>query len=212
MKNIAIAAGFVLVTGIGANAADLIIDQPLMAPVETAWVKSPFYVQLLGGATLGNKISYYDYGSFDKDDSMEAGYAIDGAIGVTVWDSLSVEADLFHSRRLFEGEDKYGVATTSFMGNLKYDFALNDTFGVYVGGGLGYIWAHEGGDYDSEWDYNGFGYQLMAGVTAKLSANISAVAEYRYQATFGQLDDPENHPYSIELGTSSVLAGLKISF
>lgn len=190
MKKIALAAAALLATVASAQAAD-----------------PGFYVQFLGGASLPGVLEYDRDGEFD----MDAGRALSGAVGYTVMDGLSLELDVLHSARTMSKYD-YDVATTSLMGNVKYTVSLNDTFSVYGAVGVGYIFTEETDNFiDVDYDGDGFGYQLIAGVGAAVTETVTVIGEYRHQNTF---DGSYSSDYddSISVPTNALLVGVKIGF
>lgn len=209
MRKFAIAGGLVLAGVMSAHGADLIVeDAP--APVDTSFVNSSMYVQLLGGAVLAGDEVYYDEGDYDGTNKFDAGYAIAGAVGVVVMDGLSVEADAMYTKREYYTGPGHALSTASIMGNLKYTVPLNDMFSVYGAAGLGFI------GYDLENitpdAYSGLGYQLIAGVGAKLSDSITAIAEFRHQNTFDRALNPDDSDLAASIPTNTVLVGIKLGF
>lgn len=204
MKKLTFAIAAFALSVAGAHAADLIVDEPaaVVDPVATG-----FYAQLVGGAALPGVIDYSSSGEYD----MDAGWGLGGTLGVTVMDGLSVELDVLHLSRTMSDYDYYDVATTSVMGNLKYTIDLNDTFSIYGAAGLGYIFVTETDD-DSGDTYHGggLGYQLIAGVGAKVAENISVIGEYRFQNTFSGSE--QDYGQSVDTPTSAILAGIKLGF
>ena len=203
-----IAGGLVLASAVGVQAADLIIDEA-PAPMDTSLVNSSIYVQLLGGVTLEGDVDfYYDDGYyFNGTETFDAGFAVAGTIGVVVMDGLSVEADAMYTSR---DNDYDSFTSASLMGNLKYTVPLNDMFSIYGAAGLGVIgYTLETKD---TYNYGGLGYQLIAGVGAKLTDNITAIAEYRYQNTFDVAPWSEDDYYGIQAPTGTVLVGVKLAF
>ncbi|WP_421759344.1 outer membrane protein [Devosia sp.] len=210
MRKFAIAGGLVLAGAMSAHAADLIVDDAA-APMDTSLVNSSIYVQLLGGAVLSGDVDfYYDDDQYLGTSAFEAGYAIAGTVGVVVMDGLSVEADAMYTKRDYESSSDYNVSSASIMGNLKYTVPLNDMFSVYGAAGLGFI-GYQFPDSTPD-SYGGLGYQLIAGVGAKLTDNITAIAEYRYQNTFDLAPDSDDYDYGIQAPTSTVLVGVKLGF
>lgn len=204
MRKFAIASGLVLAGAMSANAADLIVDEA-PATMDTSFVNSSIYVQLVGGVALAGDNEFDYLGSYALTDDTEAGFAVAGTVGVVVLDGVSLEADVMYTKRAvnqFDGD----ASSLSLMANAKYTFDINETFSLYGAAGVGHI-SYEYGDAK----YNGIGYQLIAGVGAKLTDSISAVAEYRYQNTFEHAEQ-EDGDYALNGPTSSVLAGLKFSF
>jgi opacity protein-like surface antigen len=204
MKKLTIAIAAVALGVAGAQAADLIVDEPAVVadPVVTG-----FYAQLVGGAALPGVIDYSSSGEYD----MDAGWGIGGTLGVTVMDGLSVELDVLHLSRTMSLYDYYDVATTSVMGNLKYTVDLNDTFSIYGAAGLGYIFVTETDDSnDATYHGGGFGYQLIAGVGAKVAENITVIGEYRFQNTFNGSE--QDYGQTVDTPTSAVLVGAKLAF
>ena len=162
---------------------------------------------MLGGVALPGEVQYYDDG--DPQDAYDtlAGYAVAGTLGVVVMDGLSVEADAFYSRREEDNVDLYIYETASLMANVKGTVALNDTFSVYGAAGVGMIWA-----VNDAFEYSGLGYQLIAGVSAKFTDNVSGVLEARYQDGFSPLVDSNDDASGFSVPVAAVLAGVKFSF
>lgn len=210
MRSLMIAGAVVLAGAVGVHAADLIVDEA-PAVSDTGFVNSSMYVQLLGGAVQNLAVDYYTAGAADGSADTEFGYAIAGTVGVVVMDGLSIEGDVLHTSRDAADFDSNYYATTSVMANLKYTVDLNDTFSVYGAVGVGYVWGTEYFAGDTT-DYNGFGAQVIAGVGAKLTENISGVAEYRYQTTFDKSNFDGPADFGLIIPTGTVLAGLKLSF
>lgn len=212
MRNLMFAGALVLAGTAGAHAADLIVD-PAPTPVDTSFTNS-IYVQLLGGFVQDLDVTYFTNGVDSGPAETEVGYAIAGTLGVVVMDGLSLEADVLHSSReySFASDDIY--TTTSLMGNVKYTVDINDMFSVYGAVGLGYVWGNETwNNGNSSDDYGSFGYQLIAGVSAKFTDNISGVLEYRFQDTFDKSNytsGPED--WGLSIPVSTVLAGVKLDF
>ncbi len=57
--------------------------------------------------------------------------------------------------------------------------------------------------------YDGWGYQVIVGGSAKLGDNVSVLAELRYQDGFSTLEGPAS---TEDISTTGVLAGLKLAF
>ncbi|WP_423067334.1 outer membrane protein [Devosia sp. CN2-171] len=209
MRSLLLGAAVVLASAVGVQAADLIVEEaPVVA--DTSFVNSGIYFQLLGGVVQDLPVNYYENGSDDGDADTEFGYSFAATAGVVVLDGLSVEADVLYSTREYSyGDETY--STLSLMANAKYTVELNDTFSIYGAVGLGYVWGTDAWSGNSA-DYGSFGYQVIAGVGAKLTDNISAVAEYRFQDTFDKSNFEGSGDYGLSIPVSTVLAGLKFSF
>lgn len=211
MLKFALSAGLVLAGVMSAHAADLIVNEEA-APMDTSLVNSNIYVQLLGGVALGGDIGYYHFdGLYYGSLNFDAGYALAGTVGVVVMDGLSVEGDVLYTKRDYSANSEAGAISLSLMGNLKYTIQLNDMFSVYGAGGLGII-GYELYDTPPADHYSGLGYQLIAGVGAKLTDNISAIAEYRYQNTFDIAPWDDDSSEAIDAPISTVLVGVKLAF
>jgi opacity protein-like surface antigen len=210
MRSILLASAVLLVGAVGAQAADLIVeDAPVAA--DTSFVNSNIYVQLLGGFVQNLPVNYFEDGQDDGDADTDFGFGVAGTVGVVVMDGLSLEADILYTKRDYADADDLTYSTLSLMANAKYTIALNDTFSVYGAVGLGHVWGEEAWTGNSN-EYASFGYQLIAGVGAKLTDNISAVAEYRFQDTFDKSNYQGSGDYGLSIPASTVLAGLKLSF
>lgn len=210
MRSIFLASAVLLAGAVGAQAADLIVDEAPVA-ADTSFVNSGIYFQLLGGVVQDLPVTYFQDGQDVDHDDTDIGYSIAATAGVVVVDGLSIEADLLYSSRDYAHDDVNTYSTLSLMANAKYTVALNDTFSVYGGVGLGYVWGKEDWSSDSA-DYGSFGFQVIAGVGAKLTDNITAVAEYRFQDTFDKSNYKGSGDYGLSIPVSTVLAGLKFSF
>lgn len=205
IKVTAAALACVLALSGTAMAADLIVDDAVIEEVDTGFVNS-VYFQVLGGASLGGAVAY----SFGDEFDLDAGYAVAGAIGVVVMDGLSVELDVFHAKRNYELSSDAAVATTSLMGNVKYTAELTDMFSLYGAAGLGIIHLEETepGEVDSA---DGFGYQLIVGLSAEMTENIALIGEFRYQNSFDGLEFSDSD-VSVDVPTAAALIGAKLSF
>jgi opacity protein-like surface antigen len=190
-------------------AADLIIETP--EAVDTSFVDSGIYLQLLGGVVLERTVESGvvsddpDPGSTDFD----GGYAAAATLGVVVLEGLSLEADALY--KVAETKSGRDGSTTSLMANAKYTIPFNDSFSIYAAAGLGMIWYFE--DQPSpnlDIEGSGLGYQLIAGASAAVTEDISLLGEVRYQNTFEWIEDVGGD--FISSPTVTVLAGLKISF
>lgn len=195
-------------TAAAARAADLPVAAPAAAIASP--VLSGFYAEIYGGGALAGTLDALDSGAPSYTEQMNAGWAFGGAIGMeTGVSGLSVEADVFHTRRDESGYPDYILDTTSVMANAKYTFHLSDSFDLYAGAGLGGInfSYDEGGTTYSGW---GLGYQVMAGAAVNVSDSVSLFGEYRFQNTFSHIG--LDSTYSYALPNSSILAGLKFKF
>lgn len=206
MKKIAIAAALVLSTSFAAQAADLVIDEPVS--VADPILTSGLYFELLGGVALGGTLDHFYLGDFDHDHDLEAGWALAGVIGYEFGNGFAIELDALHTQRSEEGYDE-GLSTTSLMGGVKYTVDVSDTIALYAGLGLGGIWTD---DWNLDDTTSGFGYQIKAGVEVDVTENIALVGEYRFQNSFSELKGSDFPDYGNQAPVSAVLAGLKLSF
>jgi len=210
MRSILLASAVVLAGAVAAQAADLLVEEAPVA-ADTSFVNSGIYFQLLGGFVQDLDITYYSNGEVSSEYDTDFGYSFAATAGVVVVEGLSIEADVLYTTRDYAHNDTDSYSTLSLMANAKYTVALNDTFSVYGGVGLGYIWGIDDWASGSE-TYEGFGYQVIAGVGAKLTDNITAVAEYRFQDTLDKSNYQGSGDYGLSIPVSTVLAGLKLSF
>jgi opacity protein-like surface antigen len=207
MRKLLLTSGLLLSTGYAAQAADLII-MPEEEPVAVSASPS-IYVQLLGGAALGLDVDFFEDGINDESYTMDTGLAAAATLGVVVMDNIAVEGDLYWTDRVFTTEPDYDLSTLSAMINVKAFLPVNEMFTLYGAVGVGYI---SYGVNPDEGNYNGWGYQLIAGATADLTENIAVVGELRYQSGFGEIPFENDDRYGIEAPTASALVGLKFSF
>ena len=207
MRKLLLASALLLSTGYAAQAADLIV-MPEEEPVAVSTSPS-IYVQLLGGASLGLDVDFFEGGVNDENYTMDTGFAAAATLGVMVMDNVAIEGDLYWTDRVFTTEPDYDLSTLSAMVNVKAFLPLNEMFTVYGAVGVGHITYGVNPD---EGTYSGWGYQLIAGATADLTENIAVVGELRYQSGFGEIAYDDDDFYGIKAPTASALVGLKISF
>lgn len=172
----------------------------------SAW--GAFYLQVFGGATLPGAVDIEGGGVWDT----APGWAWGAALGVeTPLPGVAVELDYYSTHAEIDGVG-YDAETASLMANVVYTADLNDTFGVYGGAGLGIIRANDDdGAGNSTFDDVHAGYQLKAGIIARVTPNVGVVAEYRWQDSFGRFDNDASAFNPISYPTSAVLAGLRLS-
>jgi opacity protein-like surface antigen len=180
--------------------------------LDAGLVASSIYVQLLGGAALGNTVTYNDFPSGDplEPDATKVGYAIAGTVGVVLKHGFSIEADVLDTHRDQDGGTS-AYHSTSLMADLKYTLPVNDIFSLYAAAGLGYVWYGVTDPTGGNNPTSGAGYQLIAGANAKVTRNISLVGEVRYQDTF----NANYLPLAIvdeRAPTTAVLTGVKVGF
>ncbi len=207
LKSLTVASTCLFVLAAPVMAADLMLDEEMVAEVDTGFVNS-VYFQILGGVTLGGEYEYSLGSSYD----LDAGYALAGTLGVVVVDGLSVELDVLHTYRTNSATDNVHIATTSVMGNVKYTVELNDMFNLYGAVGLGLIAVDEIEDAPPEVDDgSALGYQVIVGASADVAENIAVLAEFRYQNAFDGVELSNSGVY-IDVPTAAVLVGAKLAF
>lgn len=209
MKPILSALALVALGTVSVHAADLMVDPaPVYMPEPSSY---DVYMQLLGGVELGTADVFND-GSDDFDNEFDVGPALAATLGVVIQDGLSVELDgLYTYRNNSDVDDSYN-SSASIMGNVKYTVDL-DTWSLYGAVGIGYIhyWDQfNGGDVG---EFGGFGYQLIAGAGFDLTEDMTLIGEVRYQNTFAPAEYlTTDDPFTIDVPTVSLLAGVKIGF
>jgi len=196
---------------VSAQAADLVIEEPAMMPVETSSID--VYIQLLGGVELGTDYVFSDDGD-EFDDPVDLGPAVAATIGVVVMDGLSVELDGLYTHRVWTDDEDAYIASLSLMGNLKYTLDVTDSVSIYGAAGIGYIhYSDLCCDAEEAGEFGGFGYQLIAGAGLDVTDSITAIAEVRYQRTFEPAEYLDGDgPFTLDVPTVSVLAGIKLGF
>jgi opacity protein-like surface antigen len=205
MRSVATAIATLAISVGTAGAADLMVDDAPIVPDET--ITSGVYAQFLVGAALPGIQYWVDGGPGEWD--LELGPAAAAAIGVTLFEGLSVELDALYTNRAFDPADAEGDSTTfSLMGNLKYTFAISDNFDIYVAGGAGYIREI----HLDEFNFGGWGYQLIAGAAVDVTENFALVGEYRFQDSFSPLVNTEDPLWTHEVPKHVLLVGAKVSF
>lgn len=217
MKRILLTSLLLLSTAVGAQAADLLVQDE--APATSAPSSLSGYVQVMGGGTLPNSLYWdeYAYDNSDGDYDLFAGWIAGATVGFELpVDGLSLEMDVLHSSAQYdpassERDDDY-LNSTSLMANLVYTADLSDVISVYGGVGVGAIWLNY--EYLSDTTLNesgvGAGYQVFGGVQMSVADNISLTLETRYQSTFENVVlDLDN---SYEFNRTSILGGVLFSF
>jgi opacity protein-like surface antigen len=103
------------------------------------------------------------------------------------------------------------------MGNVVFDAAVAEGFGIYGGAGLGGVGVRYNTDLiDPAYTATGIaaGGQVFAGASVDLAQNVSLFGEYRYQSAFAPVSVTDNGgygTYTLEYARSAVLVGIKIS-
>lgn len=192
-------------------------DAPTMSGPAAVSTSTGAYVELLGGASLAGTVSYWPTYDNDYTENYGANFAGAAALGYEFMPGLSAELDLFYANHDYTyATVNETLRTTSVMANLKYTLDLNDTFSLFGALGLGGIYLYDhydsgvsNGDYGNGW---GLGYAAQIGVAAKLTDNLSALLEYRYENTFNSISWGGPNGGSEQTPTSAVLAGLKLGF
>ena len=190
-----LAAGF---SGSAAVAADLMVQEPVVAPALAD--DGSVYFKVYGGVTLGNTLSW------EGDDyDLDAGWLFGGAVGMDVFaPGLAVELDATVSSADYSGGDT-PLNGVTVMADLVYTAPLTDAVSAYFGAGLGVV----GVQYDDN-DYGyGAGGQVFGGLLLAVADNVSLFGEVRYQSAFSTIDADG---YDVEFSRTAVLAGLKFSF
>lgn len=208
MRRLLLTSILLLSTGLSAHAADLIIvpDDVPLAPSASPSI----YVQLLGGASFGLDVDFYEGGITDENYTMDVGPAFAATLGVMVLDNIAIEGDVLWTDRVFTDEPDYDLSTLSGMINVKAFLPVSDMFTLYGAVGVGYI-SYDVSPEDDD-VYSGWGYQLIVGASAEVAENISVVGEFRYQDSFDVAPYQSDEFYGIKAPTATALVGLKLSF
>ena len=210
MKRFILTAAAVVAMCSTAAAADLLVTEvPAEAPAPEASSING-YVQLMGGWTMPNTLSFSAEGDFD------AGWALGATVGIeTPIDGVSVEVDVLRTWADAAGEGDpapdVSLISTSLMANAVYSIDLNDMFSLYGGAGLGIISLAEG--YDTSG--SGAGYQVFAGVQAAVTENVALTLEARYQSSIENINMESveyDYDYEQQFNRTSILAGVLFSF
>ncbi|WP_421758800.1 outer membrane beta-barrel protein [Devosia sp.] len=193
-----LAAGF---SGGAAVAADLMVQEPVMAPALAD--DGSVYFKVYGGAVLEDSISIYS-----DDYDLDAGWLFGGAVGMDVFaPGLAVELDATVSSSDINGSFLDGVQVNgvTVMADLVYTAPLTDAVSAYFGAGLGVVGVQVDGD---DFGY-GAGGQVFAGLSLAVADNVSLFGEVRYQGAFSTIDADG---WDVDFSRTAVLAGLKFSF
>lgn len=134
-----------------------------------------FYIEGMAGYEFGTDIELAGV-----DVPTDAGYRIGGAFGSELPGGLTFESELSYAEREVDGAP-ITVSSFAIMANAYFDWDFNETYGGYVGGGIGTVGVEIDllGISDSDWT---FGYQGIVGGTIQANENVKIFGEYRYQA------------------------------
>ena len=214
MKRFILTAAAVVAMCTTAAAADLLVTEvPAEVPAPEASSING-YVQLMGGWTMPNTLSFSAEGDFD------AGWALGATVGIeTPIDGVSVEVDVLRTWAVAPSEGDpapdFSLISTSLMANAVYSIDLNDMFSLYGGAGLGIIALEIEADGDAIVSGSGAGYQVFAGIQAAVAENVALTLEGRYQSSIDDIEmTVEELPVGIdmEFNRTSILAGVLFSF
>ena len=130
-----------------------------------------------------------------KDDTAFVG---GGGVGYQYNDFLRMDltADWSGGYKIAPGAS---IDTTTLLGNVYFDFKNSTGFTPYIGGGVGYGWAHGSGYRDRD----GLALGAAAGVSYDVTNNLAVDVGYRFRDILVSGPDPYEH---------QVTAGLRIKF
>ncbi len=192
-----LAAGF---SGGAAVAADLMIEEPIMAPALAD--DGSVYFKVYGGVVLEGTGSIEGVDNYD----LDAGWLFGGAVGMDVFaPGLAVELDATISSTDYASAAFDTLNGFTVMADLVYTAPLTDAVSAYFGAGLGIV-----GVQVDDYDYGyGFGGQVFGGLSLAVADNVSLFGEVRYQGAFNTI---EADGVDLDFSRTAVLAGLKFSF
>ena len=139
------------------------------------------------------------------------------ALGTSIFNGARIEAEIGARKNDLDDVKFSGlgsrsidgdVTTTSFMGNVYYDFKNETRFITSIGGGLGVANVDYNFDYFGDDDETVAAYQLMLGVGYPVSKKIVLELQYRFFGTA----DPNIDGTDLEYYSHNALLGLRYSF
>ena len=216
MKHLIFCAVATLSVVSSSQAADLLINPSVTAPVASADDWTGFYA----GVHSGFMWADMNYGSDEEDGWLPEGVFVGGQLGAN-WQSgqlvLGVEGDLtyggmvksgyYQDGALFAGDDYY-VASIDWSGTLR------GRVGYDIGGTMPYLTAGLAAakvhidEPGFEADGTHFGWVAGLGVETKLDENWSLKGEYLYSS----LGETDYYDQSSDLSMHSVRVGLNYRF
>ena len=168
-----------------------------------------------------------------NENAMETspGFSFTGGLGIDLENSFRVEGEMTYAfnsvgkvagtgngssfNTTFTGGD---VASLAFMGNVAYDFPIQNRFTPYVMGGLGLVGlfmndARADGVVISDSSDFVFGMQLGAGVSMPLDDVVTLEAGYRYMETQDpEFGDQRGLPFTTEFSSHTFTLGTRLKF
>jgi opacity protein-like surface antigen len=215
---IASAAGALALTASLASAADY------SAPAGPSYVP---YISIFAGASLPNDINTIRYNS-ETSQSLDAGYLIGAAFGVSFNDTVRAEIEVSHNHLGANSHSTNGfvndgfnsnVSSTYLLGNVWLDWKNGSAFTPYIGGGVGVAFVNfdqfNAGGHGYADGNSVLAYQLGAGVNFALSEQLSLDVGYRYKATanFNVHDGDGSADFNnAHLGSHNFQVGLTYKF
>lgn len=222
-----LAGASVLAISGAAQAADLIVDVPVDAPVAVA--DTGWYLSLFGGGVWANHVEADDGSTLDFD--SELGWLIGAAVGGRITDNLRGEIEISTGsveltgvtdsvNGPFDIEDG-SASTTYLLGNLWFDIDTGSGFTPYLGGGIGagHVTAQGtpffgGFPAGPAVDVAGWGwaYQLGAGVQFDVADNIGLDLGYRWKSIVDAEVEGGGDDATANIGTHVVQVGVSFGF
>ncbi len=193
----------------------------LLGVVETAQTveggAKPYYASLKLGSSMPRDMEMT--GTVGNHTDMDKGFAISGAVGMQLQQSMRIELELSTRKadisRLRGGAitAKGDLSTRALLGNLYYDFAPMSGLQPYVGAGLGFG-RHEVSLSSTSTALNGSKtdntllYHVGLGMSYRLGQSTSADLGYRYMRS----TDIEASSVTYDFATHELMAGLRLDF
>jgi outer membrane immunogenic protein len=201
MKRLLLTSAIALLAATGAAAAaDLIVEQPMVAAAPVAagdW--EGFYAGIVGGLGSGT-VDYTDIGAMASADPSISGGMIGGTIGYNAqFDSmiLGIEGDLSWAN--LNGSRNTGAAGVIFQGNVNWLGTLRGRVGIDLDPVLLYATAGlatgavtttlSGAQVGGPFTTTHVGYTVGGGAEFKVTEDVSVKAEYLY-TDLGRRDIP----------------------
>ncbi len=180
----------------------------------------PFYVKGFGGFTFPTSDATTinaPVGSASGTIDYDTGWALGAAVGYDITPNIAAELEYAYRAADLKNDISGDTNSNAVMVNGIYKFNSMGATGAwqpYVGGGLG--WANidvSTDDFGSYTRNDAWAYQLIGGVSYKVSPQLSLLGELRWFGTDNRkATGPNDTSLDVEYNTVDVLVGASYSF
>lgn len=170
-----------------------------------------FYGEIYGGGHIPGTSTFTDIDTSQYSYDMDAGGSFGASMGIlTPVPGLAFELDIMKVISTYADSaalEAY-LDTLSVMVNVEYGAPVGDMFELYGAVGVGGIEVDYENNTPFQADGWGWGYQLALGARANVSESVAISAEYKHQATAGDIN---TGVYGYGIATNNFLVGLRLS-